>query len=114
MRQLRETIPMLMRSVHNDHASPEDLYADISQTAMKSVENIKTFTAYVASPESQEILLKARDAREKSGDGVASWLVTQHPNWLDRPATNRVKDAKVEEEGDKGTPGGVTNTAQLA
>ncbi|MCJ1243279.1 hypothetical protein MMC30_000476 [Trapelia coarctata] len=98
LRHLRETIPSLMRAVHTEHSSPEDLYTDISQAAVRAVDDIKSFTAYIEESANQEVLKNARQSREKSGEGIKSWLVTQHPNWLERTVVTGVKELKLEEE----------------
>ena len=87
-----------MRAVHTEHSSPEDLYTGISHAALKAVNDIKSFTACIEEPRNQEVLTNARQRREKSGEGIKSWLVTQHPNWLDKTVVTGVKELKLEEE----------------
>lgn len=98
LRLLRETIPSLMRTMHGGHRSREDLYTAISQSAVGAVASVKGFTARIKDLESQHILLKANESRAKNNEGVVDWLVTQHPNWLDRTVENGVKELKFDEQ----------------
>ncbi|MCJ1472740.1 hypothetical protein MMC13_001389 [Lambiella insularis] len=99
LRQLRETIPSLMQTIHSDYRSPEDLYAAISQAAVAAVSGIKGFATLVREAKSQEILVKASESRVKNNEGVVDWLVTQHPDWLDRTVEEGVKQLRLDEDG---------------
>ena len=105
LRLLRDTIPSLMRTIHVEHSSPEELYTDISRTAVKAVTNIKNFIAVLQEPYSQEVLLKAKESHAESNEGIMTWLVTQHPKWLDK-LEDDTKDLRLDvgagQNGDKG------------
>ena len=93
-----------MRAMHVEHSSPEELYLDISQTAVKAVTNIKSFTTVLQEPYSQEVLLKAKKSRAESNEGIMTWLVTQHPKWLVKleDDTKELRlDAGLRQDGDK-------------
>ncbi|MCJ1390495.1 hypothetical protein MMC18_003355 [Xylographa bjoerkii] len=98
LRQLRETIPSLMQVMHVEHHSPEALYADISQTAMKSIASIQSFTSLMKDSKSQDVFVKANASRTKNNEGITWWLVTQHPDWLDRAVEEGVKELRLDEE----------------
>lgn len=87
-----------MRAVHTQHSSPEDLYADVERAAMEAVHDIKTFIACMEEPTNQDVLTAARQSRGKSGEGIKSWLVNQHPSWLEKTVETGVKELKIEED----------------
>lgn len=87
-----------MRAVHAQHSSPEDLYASIERAAMRAVNDIKTFTACIEEPTNQDVLRNARQSQGKSAKGIKSWLVTQHPHWLEKTVETGVKELKIEED----------------
>jgi len=101
-----------MRAVHTEHSSPEDLYTDISQAAVRAVNDIKNFKACIEEPVNQEVLKDARQSREKSGEGIKSWLVTQHPNWLEKSVVTGVKELRLEEEAVTDTEGNGDNVQE--
>jgi len=88
----------LIRALHTQHSSPEDLYADIERAAMRTVNDIKIFIACMEEPTKQDVLKTARQSREKSGEGIKSWLVNQHPNWLEKTVETGVKELNIEED----------------
>ncbi|MCJ1401542.1 hypothetical protein MMC11_004758 [Xylographa trunciseda] len=100
LRDLRETIPSLMQVMHVEHASPQAFYTDMSQTAMKSITSIQSFSSLIKDSKSQGILIKANESRTKNDQGITGWLVTQHPDWLDRAVQDGVKELRLEEEND--------------
>lgn len=87
-----------MRAVHAQPSSPENLYASIERAAMRAVNDIKTFTACMEEPTNQDVLQNARQSRGNSAKGIKSWLVTQHPNWLEKTVETGVKELKIEED----------------
>ncbi|MCJ1383402.1 hypothetical protein MMC17_006516 [Xylographa soralifera] len=98
LRNLRQTIPSLMQIMHVEHPSPEALYLDISQTAIKSIERIQSFTSLVKDSRSQEVFVRVNESRTKNEDGITGWLVTQHPDWLDRAIEDGVKELNIDED----------------
>lgn len=82
--------------MHSQHRSPENLYADLSSSAIRAVENVKGFTALVQQPANQEVLARAKESRLQSPDGITAWLVTQHPDWLEQPALLEEEDLPQE------------------
>ena len=94
-----------MRAIHVEHSSPEELYTDISRTAVKAVTNIRNFTAVLQEPHNQAVLLKAKESDAGSNDGIMTWLVTQHPKWLDK-LENETKELRLDggagQDGDDG------------
>ena len=87
-----------MRPLHTQHVSPEDLYDHMAQTARNAVVRMKAFNSYMKDPKSQEILEKAAADTNQSSETVSAWLVTQHPNWLDKNIEDGVNDLRIEEE----------------
>ena len=87
-----------MQVIHVEHRSPEALYIDISQSAMRSIARIQSFTSLVKDPKSQEVFARANESRTKNEEGIAGWLVTQHPDWLDRAVEDGVKEMKIDED----------------
>ncbi|MCJ1281301.1 hypothetical protein MMC26_000619 [Xylographa opegraphella] len=98
LRELRQTIPSLMQIMHVEYPSTEALYTNISHTAMKSIACIQSFTTLVKSPRSQEVLVRAKGSRTKNEEGITGWLVTHHPDWLDRAVEDGVKELKLDED----------------
>ncbi|MCJ1431092.1 hypothetical protein MMC27_000442 [Xylographa pallens] len=98
LRNLRQTIPSLMQIMHVEHHSPEALYIDISQTAIRSIARIQSLTSLVKDSRSQEVFVRANESRTKNEEGITGWLVTQHPDWLDRAVEDGVKDMKIDED----------------
>ena len=89
-----------MQVMHVEQPSPETLYTDVSQSAKKSIASIQSFAILVKDSKSQEILVKANGSRMRNKEGITGWLVTQHPNWLDRAIENGVKEMRLDEAGD--------------
>ena len=98
LRQLRDTIPSLVRPMHSDHASPELVYAAFAKAATGAARSVKEFAALMRNAESKEIRTRANASEEQSGDGITGWLVTQHPDWLQKPVTVQVRPRPQEEE----------------
>ena len=98
LRQLRETIPSLMRVIHTEHSTPGGLYAEVSRAATDAVGDIKDFVQHMREPKSQEILRKAKDTKGKDGGAIMGWLVTQHPKWLEKSVHTTVEQVHVEAE----------------
>lgn len=101
-----------MRAVHTQPFSPEELYIAIQQAASKAVEDIKIFTTCIEEPANQQVLTNARQSREMSGEDIKSWLVTQHPGWLEKTVETGVKELKLEEEAAAEPEGKVENTEE--
>ena len=87
-----------MQIMHVEHPSPEALYIDISQTVRKSIAHIQSFTSLVRDSRSQQVFVRANESRSKNEEGITGWLVTQHPDWLDRAVEEGVKELKIEED----------------
>ena len=98
LRNLRQTIPSLMQIMHVEHPSPEAFYIEISQTAAESFARIQRFTSLVQDSRGQSIFARAIESRTKNEEGVTGWLVTQHPDWLDRAVEDGVKKLNLAED----------------
>ena len=85
----------MIRPMHTDHASPEDLYASISRSATTAVNDVRNFTKLMQDPQTQEVLTRAKESRAQNSEGIMGWLVTQHEDWLDRPVEDAVADLRL-------------------
>ena len=72
-----------MDSVLVEPPSPDQLHSNFSQAANGAAQAIKHFTHLVEDSRTKEIMEKAKDSRTKNGEGITSWKVTEHEDWLD-------------------------------
>ena len=70
LRQLRETIPDLIRPLRTDHASPEVLYATFAKGAASAADHVRDFQTLMRSLESDEVRTWAATSRRKNPDGI--------------------------------------------
>ena len=87
LRQLRDTIPSLVRPVHAAHALPELAYAEFAGAANAAGQRLQAFTTALREPSSTEIRTRVANIQEQHGADILSWDVTQHPGWLLPPAS---------------------------
>lgn len=99
LRRLRDAIPALIRPFNADSAtSPEQLYRDFRSAAIGSVDQVRQFRTLIQEPASAEVLAHARASREADHNGITSWLVEQHDNWLDETVLRSAKDHRKTED----------------
>ncbi|MCJ1351985.1 MAG: hypothetical protein MMC33_001969 [Icmadophila ericetorum] len=114
LRELRETIPSLIKSVHADYLSPEGLYNEFAQSATTAVNNVKAFTKLMRDTETKAIMQRAEESRLQNAEGIMAWLVTQHDDWLDKSVEDNVRELRLTSEEVKDEdPGNGTNTEEL-
>ena len=93
-----------MGVIHTEHSSPINLYAELSRVATDAVADIKDFTQSAQDSEMQEILKKAKETKGNDESGITSWVVTQHPKWLEKPVKVEYRKSETDDEqmdGDK-------------
>ena len=86
-----------MRPLQAEHASPELLYADFAKAATGAARGLQDFTALMRDAQSNEIRAWVKERTDSSDDGIVNWLVTQHPDWLQRPVLSPRGPPKAEE-----------------
>ncbi|MCJ1486524.1 hypothetical protein MMC06_006701 [Schaereria dolodes] len=101
LRDLRETIPALVRPVHTHQATPEDLYTSLSRSASTAVNNVRSFKKIIQDPQNQALFIKAKERRILDQEGIRGWSVTQHEDWLDRSVEDSVQELKLDDADEK-------------
>ena len=98
LRQLRDAIPSIVRPIHAEYNSPEDLYAEFKSAAVEAVGDVRQFRSLMRDSKSGEVMARARQSKSLDGEGIQTWLVDQHAGWLDEPAVRSAKELKAEDE----------------
>ena len=100
LRRLRDAVPSMIRPMHAEHPSPETVYVEFSKAATGAVDRIQIFSELLRDGKTQDILAQAKEKSSQDGDGVMNWLVSQHADWLEKPALDSdmpIRDDKVGE-----------------
>ena len=84
-----------------ERASPELVYADFGKAAHGAARNVREFAALTRDPQSQEVQTRVQQSEEQSRDGIEGWLVSQHPNWLQKPTVTEMKPKPEPDESDQ-------------
>ena len=87
-----------MNSVLLDSLSPDQLHSNFSQAANGAAQAIKHFTQLVEDSKTKEVMEKAKESRAKNLEGISSWKVTEHEDWLDANQENGNDDSGKEED----------------
>lgn len=87
-----------MDSVLIDPPSPDQLHYNFSQAANGAAQAIKQFTQLLEDSKTQEVMEKAKERRMENSEGITSWQVSEHENWLDVKQDGN-DDVDKEEEG---------------
>ncbi|KAI9874003.1 MAG: hypothetical protein M1830_010302 [Pleopsidium flavum] len=83
LRDLRGTIPRIIKPMLDSHSSPEGLYTEFSHSAMAAAKDVRAFADLMEDGESKVVLEKAKKRRSESEDRITAWRVTEHEGWLD-------------------------------
>ncbi|KAI9700811.1 MAG: hypothetical protein M1836_002180 [Candelina mexicana] len=84
LRNLRTTIPRMIQPFVANHSSPEDLYDDFSKAAVTAATEIKDFRKIFEDRKTMLIFTNGSLSRRGNSEGISTWRVTEHPDWLDR------------------------------
>ncbi len=67
----------------DSHSSPEGLYNEFSHSAMAAAKDVRSFADLMDDGENKAVLERAKKRRSESEDGITTWRVTEHEDWLD-------------------------------
>ncbi|KAI9683092.1 MAG: hypothetical protein M1829_005883 [Trizodia sp. TS-e1964] len=110
LRQLRTTIPDLIKPLTIRHQSPEAFHKVITAAARKATSDVEAFKNIMESEPSKAILEEARALRSQATERIRPWMFSENPNWCrlapaatneeTNSANNPVELEVVEEEQD--------------
>ncbi|KAI9828037.1 MAG: hypothetical protein M1832_003564 [Thelocarpon impressellum] len=83
LRELRTTIPDLVRPLTTPASSPEELFASFGAAAQTATGDVRSFIEYMRAPTARATLDRAAASRAQDG-AVKAWRVTEEPGWLVR------------------------------
>ena len=93
-------------------SSPENLYATFSSTVGTIDTGVKTFARLVNDTRTQEMLKRAKESRAANAEGINSWDVTEHEDWLEVHGSDSPSDGMPEDRDDKGQDNGDNTTLE--
>ena len=70
----------------------------MSRAATTAVKNIQNFQNTMRDVKSKEVLQRAKDSRAQNPDGIRTWEVTEHADWLETRAEVDVKELRIREK----------------
>jgi hypothetical protein len=88
-------VPSLLAPIHAEHNSPETLFSEFRSAATEAVKNVRSFQEKMREPRTKQILEHVKDSKEQNSEGIETWLVSQHEDWLDQPALRSANDIQA-------------------
>ena len=85
-----------MDSIFVDSRSPDQLYSHFSQTAIGAAKDIKSFAQLIEESKSKDALNKAKESRANVAEGISSWRVSEHADWLDVKKEDATEDSPID------------------
>ncbi|KAI9719766.1 MAG: hypothetical protein M1812_003254 [Candelaria pacifica] len=106
LRNLRTTILRMIQPFVANHSSPEGLYDDFSKAAVTAATEIKDFRDYFQDRRSRLAFRNSAISRRNNPEGISTWRVTEHPDWLERDGEGQPTEEDGVEEVEDGSEDG--------
>ena len=84
--------------MHASHPSPTAFYQAVAHSATAAVKNVQNFQTIMRESKSKEILQRAKDSQAQNAEGIQTWMVTEHADWLETRAEDDVKELRIREK----------------
>ncbi|KAI9673434.1 MAG: hypothetical protein M1817_002896 [Caeruleum heppii] len=99
LREMRATIPNMVRPLITHHDSPVQLYQTFADAATTATREVTAFTQIMHDDQTKAVLDRAATSRKEKPGPIKPWRAAEHPDWLD--LTVRDKDRSEIEMDDK-------------